>query len=101
MHAHLLALLDFEQALRAALEARDGEKVMVLVEERIRNLSRDGKVGDIDERRALAEILSRNLVLGQEVLSMIRADLADVQRQRNFMGAPQSAPKPASCSFTA
>ena len=102
MHSDLLGLLDFEQTLRTALEARDGGRVLSLVDARMQALddvAEDG--GGPDTRRALAEVLSRNLALGHEVLSMIRADLADVQRQRTCMGASQSAPSAMSCSYTA
>ncbi len=102
MHTDLLGLLDFEQTLRAALKARDGERVLSLVDARmqaLRDIEEDG-VGGVDARRALAEVLSRNLALGHEVLSMIRADLADVQRQRNCMGASHAASPVTSCSYT-
>ncbi len=100
MESHVVALLDFEQTLRCALEARDGEKVLALVESRLQALSSSARFS-APEQLAVAEILSRSLRLGHDVLRMIRSDLDDVQRQRTCMGASQTAPVPQTLSCTA
>ena len=103
MRPEMLALLDWDQSLRDALEARDGERAGALVHEWLSGWreASSAEDGGLSEKHAAADILARNLALAQQVQRSIRADLAVIRQQRRCAGGAQMAPVGSCCHFSA